>query len=139
MPEEVTTNGLTVSEAKTKRFVDLVSEGVEPKEAAEAVGMTLDRLRKTGALSRAVRELLERVAQDKLTDRKNAETLARARLVELMMQDEDHKVALGAARVLHGTGPQLAVQINNNLRTDPEVVESLKSLGLEVDDDAENE
>jgi hypothetical protein len=50
------------------------------------------------------------------------------------MQEEDPKVSLGAAKLLIGSGPQVAVQINQSLRTDPDVVESLKTLQLEVED-----
>jgi hypothetical protein len=139
MGDEIIEGGRTVGEAKAETFIADVKDGKDPKEAAKAVGMTLATLRKTGALARAARQLLERVEQEKLLDKKTFESIARARALELMLQDEDLKVSLGAVRVALGTGPQLAVQINNNLRTDPEVIESLKTLQLEVDGDATND
>lgn len=134
MPDEVTTNGLSVDEAKTKKFVDLVKGGEAPKDAAKEVGMSLRRLRETGVLATACRELLGRVESEKLLDKKTAEMITRARLLELMMQDDDLKVALGAAKaVVESHRPGMAVQINNNLITDPGVVESLKSLQIDVE------
>lgn len=135
MPNEVSDKGLTVGEAKTKKFIDLVADGTPPSEAAKETGVSLASLRKRGVLGQAALELVARANADKLLDKKTYESVARARSLELMMQDEDLKVALGAVRVALGTGPQVAVQINNNLRTDPEVLESLKSLGLEIDED----
>lgn len=129
---EITTSGKTVGEARTKKFIDLVKDGADPKDAAKEAGVSLESLKRKGVLAKAARELLSRVQEEKLLDKKTYEMVARARSMELMLQDEDLKVSLGAVRVALGTGPQVAVQINNNLRSDPEVIESLKSLGLEI-------
>lgn len=135
MSLDVSDQGMTVREKKTKKFIDLVSEGAEPKKAAEDCGLTIAQLRKSGVMAKAATELLARVQAEKLLDKKTYEAVARARNLELMLQDENIKVALGAVRVALG-GPNVAVQINNNnLRTSPEVVESLKSLGLELDEE----
>lgn len=132
--KEVSDKGLTVSEARTKKFIDLVAEGAEPQEAARETGMSLLTLRRSGVLAKAAHELLERVKAEKLLDKKTYEAIARAKNLELMLQDENLKVALGAVKVAL-SGPQVAVQINNNLRTSPEVIESLKSLGLEMEEE----
>ena len=133
---EVTTKGLTVNEAKAKKFVELVEGGEEPKKAAKEVGMTLKALKRSGMLARACRELLERVEEEKLLEKKTRETIARARLLELAMQDEDLKVALGAVKTELEVGkPSVAIQFNQNLVSDPGVIESLKSLQLEIEED----
>ncbi len=127
------TDGLTVTENRTQKFIDLVKGGEKPAAAAEELGLSLATLRKKGVLAKACRELLDRTAEEKLLDKAKLDQLAKGRALELAMQDEDLKVALGATKALIGNAPQVAVQINNNLRTDPAVVESLRSLQLEVE------
>jgi hypothetical protein len=132
--DEIITTGLTVPQAK-KVFV-VLEKGGTPEQAAEAAGMSLAALRHAGALVSVIRGLLDRADMDDKIRKK----VGRARLVELAMQDEDLKVALGAAKVISGEGvPGTAIQINTNLVTDPGVLESLKSLQLEVEGNEENE
>lgn len=120
--------GLTVSQSKT--IATALSKGESVERAAEQAGLSLSELRKQGRLSETISELLKRADLSDMARRK----LGRARLVELSMQDHDLKVALGAAKVISGEGtPQVALQFNQqNLVTDPEVIESLKSLGIKV-------
>lgn len=125
--------GLTVAEARTAKFMTLVESGEDPKVAAKEVGVTLASLRATGTLAKACKQLLERVEQEKLLDKKTYEMIARGRALELMMQDENLQVALGAVKVAIGQGPGVAIQINNGLKTDPDVVAALKSLQLDVE------
>lgn len=121
--------GLTVGQAKTIKTV--LSKGGTVDEAADKVGMTLRELRQVGKLAETIRALLERADLDERVRRK----LGKARLVELAMQDIDLKVALGAAKVISGEGiPAVALQFNQqNLVTDPEVLESLKNLKIEME------
>lgn len=140
MSEEIeVSKGKTVRAAKVEKFTKALVAGKTQKEAAREAGITLAHLRRDGTLARAARELLARVEQDKLLKKETIESVARARALELMLQDEDLKVSLGAVRAVLNNGPQVAVQINNNLKTDPEVLESLKTLGIEMEDeDGEN-
>ena len=127
MNEEVQ-KGLTVSQAK--KVSKVLEKGGTVEEAAEAAGLTLAMLRQAGKLSKSIQELLERADIDDRTRKK----LGKARLVELAMQDGDLKVALGAAKVISGEGvPGVAIQLNQNLVTDPDVLESLKSLQIELE------
>ena len=108
----------------------VLEKGGTVEEAAEAAGLTLTALRQTGKLAKSIEELLQRADLDDRVRKR----LGKARLVELSMQDDDLKVALGAAKVISGEGvPGMAVQINNNLVTDPDVVEALKTLRIEVE------
>jgi len=130
--------GRTVKEAKVKEFTKALVAGKTKEEAARHAGLTLNELRKEGSLGMVAKELLARVEKDKLLKRETLESIARAKALELMMQDEDLKVSLGAVRAILGNGPQVAVQINNNhLKTDPEVLASLKTLGLDMEEDDE--
>lgn len=138
MTDEVSGEGLTVVEAKAKSFMELVDNGEDPKKAADKVGTTLRELKRSGALASVCKELVKRAQDSKLLDKKVRENVAKARLVELMVQDEDLKVALGAVKTELEVGrPFAAVQINNNLITDPAVIESLKTLQLEVEGETE--
>lgn len=120
--------GLTVSQSK--KIATALSKGESVESAAEQAGLSLTDLRKQGRLSETISELLKRADLSDMARRK----LGRARLVELSMQDHDLKVALGAAKVISGEGtPQVALQFNQqNLVTDPEVLESIKNLGIEI-------
>jgi len=133
---ELITTGETVLEHKAKKFLDLIKGGKEPGEAAKEIGSTLGELRRAGALARACREVIQRAEEEKLLDTEVRKKLRKARLTELMMQDEDLKVALGAIKadqVEHGVGgPMVAVQVN--LNRDERVVKALKSLQIEVED-----
>lgn len=125
--------GLTVPQSKT--IATILSKGGSVEDAADAVGLTLRELRKMGALTTAVDALLKRADLSDNVRRK----LGKARLVELAMQDTDLKVALGAAKVISGEGtPGVAIQFNQqNLVTDPEVLESLKDLKIELEKEGE--
>ena len=128
MSDEVQTKGLTVPQAK--KVSKVLEQGGTVEEAAEAAGLTLAALRQGGKLAKSIQELLERADLDDRVRKK----LGKARLVELAMQDGDLKVALGAAKVISGEGvPGVAIQLNHNLVTDPDVLESLKTLRLELE------
>jgi hypothetical protein len=134
MNDEITTTGLTVPQAKMVSVI--LEKGGTPEQAAESVGMTLAALRQCGALVASIRGLLDRADMDDKVRKK----VGRARLVELAMQDEDLKVALGAAKVISGEGvPGTAIQINTHLVTDPQVLESLRSLQIEIEGNEEKE
>ncbi len=81
------------------------------------------------------REVIERAAEGDLLNQAVREKLVKARLIELAMQDENLQVALGAAKQMEaelgigGTNVGVAVQVN--LKHDPQVIEALRSLGLE--------
>ena len=137
----ITETGLTVGESRAKRFTDLVEAGMVVKKAAKTAGMTLQALKEAGTLAESCRNLLARTEADRLLEKKTRESVARARLLELMMQDTDLKVALGAAKAEldSGRGPGVAIQINNTLRYDPEVIKSLQTLQLEVEKDEADE
>lgn len=138
MSERDNTKGKTVQDAKVEKFTKALVSGKSKDEAAKDAGISLYKLRKGGSLAKVARDLLARVQEDNLLKKETLESIARARALELLMQDEDLKVSLGAARVILGSGPQVAVQINNNhLKTDPEVLASLKSLGLEMEGEEE--
>lgn len=137
MDELVQVNkGRTVREVKVEKFSKALVAGKSKAEAAREAGLSLESLRNDGTLAKVARDLLARVEAEKLLKKDTMESLAKARALELLLQDEDLKVSLGAARVILGSGPQVAVQINNNnLRTDPDVLESLKTLGIELEED----
>lgn len=128
MSEEVESKGLTVYQAK--KVSKVLELGGTVEEAAQVAGLTLRELRQSGKLAKSIDELLARADLNDLTRKK----LGKARLVELAMQDTDLKVALGAAKVISGEGvPGVAIQLNQNLVTDPEVLESLRSLKIEME------
>jgi hypothetical protein len=125
---DVSNKGVTVHEHQAKTFVTLVEEkGLTPSEAAEEVGITLRELRNTGAVVATIKKLLDRADMaDSLRKR-----VGKARLVELALQDEDLKVAVSAAKVISGEStPQTNVTVGPNLIVDPDVLASLKSLGI---------
>jgi hypothetical protein len=126
---EIQNKGLTVSQAKSVKKA--LEKGGTVEEAAQAAGITLRELRQTGVLARSIKELLERADLDEKTRKR----LGHARLVELAVQGEDLRVALGASKALTGEGtPGVAIQINQqNLLADPEVRESLKTLQIELE------
>jgi hypothetical protein len=132
MNEEIE-KGLTVPQAQKVKKV--LEQGGTVEEAAHAAGLTLTALRQTGKLAKSIQELLERADIDDRVRKK----LGKARLVELAMQDGDLKVALGAAKVISGEGvPGVAIQLNQNLVTDPDVLESLKSLKIELEEKSDS-
>jgi hypothetical protein len=128
MKDEEVQKGLTVSQAK--KVSKVLEAGGTVEEAAHAVGITLTQLRQQGKLAATIKALLERADLDDKTRRQ----VGKARLTELALQDADLKVALGAAKVISGEGvPGVAIQFNQNLVTDPDVLESLKSLQIEIE------
>jgi hypothetical protein len=137
MKGEVTDKGMTVHEHQAKTFVTLVEEkGLTPSAAAEEVGISLRELRNTGAVVQAVKKLLDRADMaDGLRKR-----VGKARLVELALQDDDLKVAVTAAKVISGEStPQTNVTVGPNLIVDPDVLASLKSLGIPAPKGEEDE
>ncbi|HPO87349.1 MAG TPA: hypothetical protein PLN86_16025 [Candidatus Hydrogenedentes bacterium] len=128
-------DGKTVLEHKAEKFVELVKRGASPAEAAKEIGATLAELRRAGTLAKACREAIQRAEEEKLLDAEVRKKLRKARLLELMMQDEDKRVAIAAIKadqVEHSVGnPAVAVQLN--VIRDQKVVEMLKSLQIEVE------
>jgi hypothetical protein len=125
---DVQNKGLTVSQAK--QVSKVLEHGGTVEEAAHAAGITLTQLRQQGKLAATIKALLERADLDDKTRRQ----VGKARLTELALQDGDLKVALGAAKVISGEGvPGVAIQLNQNLVTDPDVLSSLKSLKIELE------
>ncbi len=136
--------GDTVKEAQARKFMGLVEAGKTVPEAAREINTTLEALRTSGQLAKVCRELIDRAEETKLLDAKVREKLVKARLTELMMQDEDHRVALGAARAVQtelgigGTPVNVAVAVQANLKYDPGVIAALKSLQLEAGEEDGN-
>ena len=127
MSDEVQ-KGLTVQQARSVKKA--LEKGGTPEEAAHAAGITLTQLRQQGKLAATIKALLDRADLDDKTRRQ----VGKARLTELALQDGDLKVALGAAKVISGEGvPGVAIQLNQNLVTDPDVISSLKSLKIELE------
>lgn len=127
-----------VKDHQARSLVSLVRAGVEQGEAEQKVGTTLSALRGEGGLTNATKGLLSRAENAGILKDSDAKTLARARLVELTMQDDDLRVSATAARALLGDSKaNVAVQFNNIIR-DKAVVDSLRSLGiLEVEESEE--
>lgn len=123
---------LTIKEGMAHRLLDLVGKGTAQEEAEKEAGITLDILRKdpTG-LQTHTRALLERAeATGLLKTPEQTARIAKARLLELSMQDGDLRVATAAAKALLGVdGIKVGVQVN--VLRDEKVVASLKSLGIE--------
>ncbi len=140
----VTSDGNTVKEAQAKEFMKLVDSGKSAPEAAKEIGTTVEALRTSGQLARVCREMIDRSEEARLLDAKMREKLVKARLTELMMQDEDQRVALGAARAVQaelgiGQGTiNVGIAVQANLKYDPGVIAALKSLRIE-DEDGERE
>jgi predicted Zn-dependent protease len=134
MSDVVYSGGETVQSAAAKEFMSLVEDGTPPTEAAAQVGMTLNELKRSGSLGRAVKETLERAKAEKLLAKDTEDQVARVRRLELMLQDEDLKVAATMVKSTLDVKPNVAVQINNNaLLADPAVRESLQSLQIEIE------
>jgi hypothetical protein len=128
MSENEVQKGLTVKQ--TQAVKKALEKGGSPEDAAHAAGITLTQLRQQGKLAATIKALLDRADLDDKTRRQ----VGKARLTELALQDDDLKVALGAAKVISGEGvPGVALQINQNLVTDPDVLDSLKSLQIDVE------
>jgi hypothetical protein len=128
MSENEVQKGLTVKQ--TQAVKKALEKGGTPEDAAHAAGITLTQLRQQGKLAATIKALLDRADLDDKTRRQ----VGKARLTELALQDDDLKVALGAAKVISGEGvPGVALQINQNLVTDPDVLDSLKSLQIDVE------
>jgi hypothetical protein len=120
----------TMSDSKAKRLVDLVKAGTPQKEAEEIAGISLAFLKKADSLKKSTLSLLERAeATGLLKDVEAQRQLAKARLIELAMQDEDLGVAARAARALLGTDVKIGVGVQI-INRDAKVVESLRSLGV---------
>jgi hypothetical protein len=127
--------GTTVPESAAKRLVELVEHGTSVAEAERTVGMTLAGLRALGAVNHTVRGLLDRLGGAGLLRHENQNELARAVLVETMLQDEDLAVKVRAAKALIDADKAAAtalVQVNATLAlpTDPATLEALKSLQI---------
>jgi hypothetical protein len=137
---DFTTKGDTVLETSAKKFLDLVDEGAKPADAAEVLHVSLATLKTSGALGKAVSERLKRAKTEKLLAKGTEEDVARVRRLELMLQDEDLKVAATMVKSTLDTGAKVAVQINNNaLLADPAVRESLKSLQIDIETEEPND
>ena len=113
----VTLQGMTVPELKAKKLADLVIDGVPLKEAAKRARVTKAELRRAEFLRNAVGSLLQAAqAADVLND-ETRQRIAKARLAELMLQEDNPKLALQAIRTELGVGVSgrtvgNAVQIN---------------------------
>jgi len=101
--------------AKAAQVVDLIKAGTEPEKAAEAVGVSLESLKKDKELSKILSDTLREWYYDDTI----AEATAKAALLKLGLLSEDEKTqvaALGA--LLKSTkkevvkGPSTAIQIN---------------------------
>jgi uncharacterized protein with gpF-like domain len=137
MPDEIE-SGPTVQEAAAKKFMDLVESGVPQTQAAAEVGYTVSSLKRNGALGRVIQNTLERVKAERLLEKETEDKVARVRRLELMLQDEDLKVAASMVKSTLDTKPNIAVQINNNaLLQDPAVRESLASLQIDIESEEE--
>lgn len=130
--------GETVKSQAAKTFMELVETGTSPKEAAAQVGYSLTDLKRSGALGRAVQRVLEQAKQERLLEKDTEDKVARVRRLELMLQDEDLKVAATMVKSTLDVKPNVAVQINNNaLLADPAVRESLESLRMDIEEEPE--
>ncbi len=142
--QKMITDGSTVKEAQARTFMELVQTGKSVPEAAKEIGTTIEALRTSGQLAKVCRELIERNEEAKLLDKAVREKLVKAKLTELLMQDDDPKISLGAARAIQnelGIGQNqinVGVAVQANLKYDPGVIEALKSLQLEDKNDGSN-
>jgi len=138
----VTLQGMTVPEIKAKKLADLVIDGVPLKKAARQVGVTKAELRRAEFLRNAVGALLQAAqAADVLND-ETRKRIAKARLAELMLQEENPKLALQAIRTELGVGVPgrtvgNAVQIN--FTSDENVRRAQEALKVEFEEGGKND
>jgi hypothetical protein len=130
----ITLGGDTVRDAQARQVIQLVDSGMPLAQAEQQVGVTLASLRVSGHLHRVVRSLLEQAEEAGIVEEINQKKVARARLMELALQDDDLKVAVNAAGKMADTGSvKTQVNVQNNVQnniTNPEVLKALKSIGL---------
>ena len=131
--KDISYGGPTVGDVSVTGALDAVESGDKSLSS-------LETLKTPGMLSAAVQERLARVKEAKILDKNVEEHLARVRRVELMLQDDDIRVAGAMVKSVLDKGPSVAVQINNHaqLRTDPEVVKSLQSLGITIENEEDD-
>jgi hypothetical protein len=130
----ITAGGDTVRDGQARQVLSLVNDGMPLKEAEAQVGVTLSSLRVSGSLHKVVRSLLEQAEEAGIAEELEQKKVARARLMELALQDEDLKVAVNAAGKMADTGSvktQVNTQINMQQNiTNPEVMKALRNIGL---------
>ena len=120
---------------RAKKFTDLVmKEGMAPSKAAKIVDVSMSDLRTQPGVWSEVRSLLERTQG--LLDPEIRKKLAKAKLIELALQEEDLKVSLGATKTLHEElgliqkqTVQLGVQVNV-LKDDPQVKSAMDTIEI---------
>jgi hypothetical protein len=123
--------GPTVDEAKAVKFAELVTTEQRPlAEAAIEVGLPLRALQGSDVVRRRVREIITRGALPE----EIAKALVQARLVELVVQDEDlalaHRATESLARVHKMVGPALEVGFSFGPET-KEVEDAIKNVTVE--------
>ena len=128
---------------RAKKFTDLVmKEGMAPSKAAKIIDVSMSDLRTQPGVWAEVRSLLERTQG--LLDPEIRKKLAKAKLIELALQEEDLKVSLGATKTLHEelgliqkNVAQVGIQVNV-LKDDPQVKAAMDTIEVgEVAYDAE--
>lgn len=133
---DIEVGGETVQTHAAKTFMELVETGTTPTDAAKQVGYSLTDLKRSGALGKVVARVLEQAKQERLLEKDTEDKVARVRRLELMLQDEDLKVAATMVKSTLDVKPNVAVQINNNaLLVDPAVRESLESLKMDLEEE----
>ena len=80
---------------QAKKFLDLVlKDGVAPSKAANSINVSMSDIRTKTGVWAEVRSLLERTQH--LMDPEVRKKVAKGKLIELALQDQDFKVSLGA-------------------------------------------
>jgi len=121
---------------QAKKFLDLVlKDGVAPTKAANSINVSMSDIRTKTGVWAEVRSLLERTQH--LMDPEVRKKVAKGKLIELALQDQDIKVSLGAVKVLHEelgliqkNIAQVGIQVNL-LKEDPLVKAAMDT--IEVD------
>jgi hypothetical protein len=119
---------------QAKSLAKLVESGTELKAAEQQIGVTLAELRKAGRMGEIAAGLLKRVEAAGLKDVERQKDVARAKLLETVLDDTDPGLAVKAAKVLLDDGrASIVIDQRNqttNVQMTPEIIEALRSLGL---------
>ena len=121
---------------QAKKFLDLVlKDGVAPTKAANFINVSMSDIRTKTGVWAEVRSLLERTQH--LMDPEVRKKVAKGKLIELVLQDQDIKVSLGAVKVLHEelgliqkNVAQVGIQVNL-LKEDPLVKAAMDTIDID--------
>lgn len=116
---------------KARAVVQRIKDGETPREAAKAEGTTLDAI----LADRRLNGMIAGAIQNFYVDDAEAGALRRATLADIMVNGEDDKSRVAAAKEIREElrpreGPKVGFQINIG----PEVQGTLKTLDIEPED-----